>query len=217
MKSLQPVKLFLLAITACICLSQAESNQPDAQVSLRSNELKVGGLQWLFSNEQVTSAHLDNDHILDRVVGRIEGNSFRTEVFLSNSKSSTLLHTPLSFPAAEIKVYDIDNDNDNDVIVQEFGAPGILNAWLGDGQGQFVRSACLLRSLPSQPETQLKSGAVAVAASLSRLLLAYEKTASGFAFPGSGPRDAIGSARAPFISSPDRSPSISRGPPVLFV
>jgi hypothetical protein len=128
-----------------------------------------------------------------------------------------LLHTPLSFPAAEIRVYDIDNDNDNDLIVQEFGAPDILNAWLGDGQGQFVRSACLLRTLPSQPETQLKSGAIAVAASSSRMLLAFEKAACGFAFPAYGTRDAIASARCPQTSSTDRSPSISRGPPVPFV
>jgi len=217
MKSLQPVKLFLLAILACFCLSQGELNQPEAKVSLQSNEPAFDSLQWLLRNEQVTSAHLDNDHILDRVVGRIEGNSFRTEVFLSNSKGSTLLHTPLSFPAAEIKVYDIDNDNDNDLVVQEIGRPGILNAWLGDGQGQFVRSTCLLQSLPSQSETKLKSGAIAVAALSSHVLLAFEKTTAGFSFPNSRARDAIGNAHCPIISSTDRSPSISRGPPARFV
>ena len=217
MRLFQPVKLCLLAILVSVCVTQGGWNQPEAQVSLRSEELSFAAVQWPLKNEPATSAHLDGDQILDRVVGHIEGSGFRTEVFLSSSQSSIWLDNPLIFPVAEIKVYDIDHDNDNDLVVQEFGAPGILNVWLGDGQGHFVRSVCFLKSLPSEPETQLTGGHLVAAALVPNVWLAFEKTASGFAFAIAAPRDTLDDERDPLFSSADRFPSISRGPPVRLV
>lgn len=217
MRLFQPVKLCLLAIMVSVCITQGELNQPKAQISLRSDELSFAAMPGLLKKEQVTSAHLDDDQILDRVVGHLEGSSFRTEVFFSSGRNSMLLHNPLIFPLAEIKVYDIDHDNDNDLVVQEFGASGILNVWLGDGRGHFVRSACFLRSLPSRSETQLTCGGLAVAALVPNVWLAFEKTASGLVFAIAAPRDTLDDERDLLFSSADRSPSISRGPPARQV
>jgi hypothetical protein len=115
--------------SALIC---AEKNNPSFFVSIPDNAGE-DHCRWLV-------ADFDGDHISDLAVARSEASFIRVEIHLSTEPHETSIHHSSAEPGIRLFVYDVDRDNDQDLI---FASPASLSppaVWLNDGKGHFEQS-----------------------------------------------------------------------------
>jgi len=94
-------------------------------------------------------AQFDEDELDDRIVRRLEGRNLFVEIHLSGQAEPFRILNPVPSHFTRILVYDIDHDNDSDLIIQDLGGSQASRVWLGDGKGNLRPSPASLQSSQS--------------------------------------------------------------------
>jgi hypothetical protein len=117
-----------------------------------ANQAGGGHTTWLV-------ADFDGDHISDLAVGRTETSCFQLEIHLSTQPNKASVHHRDVLAGMAFLVYDIDRDNDQDLILANPGSLYPAAVWLNDGRGHFEETErlggfSLLREDPLTLETE---------------------------------------------------------------
>lgn len=100
-------------------------------------DLPVNDTFWLPSTEQVVS-NLNGDNSLDLITSRVEGSFYKLKVTLTgNNKVNSFTLSQPNIIGSKFFTYDVDQDNDNDIIVTSAISNKPLTIWLSDGKGNF--------------------------------------------------------------------------------
>jgi hypothetical protein len=98
-----------------------------------SNPAGAGHRTWLV-------ADFDGDRISDLVVGRTEDSCFRVDIHLSTQPGNASVCHSGVVAGMSLFVYDIDRDNDQDLILASPTSLSPAAVWLNDGKGHFEES-----------------------------------------------------------------------------
>ncbi len=98
-----------------------------------SEEAGAGLINWLI-------ADFDGDHISDLAIGRSGAFGFRVQIRLSTEGSETSIHHHSTEPGLRVLAYDVDRDNDQDLIFVSSTSLSPPAVWLNDGKGHFERT-----------------------------------------------------------------------------
>ena len=117
-----------------------------------ANQAGGGHTTWLV-------ADFDGDHISDLAVGRTETSCFQLEIHLSTQPNKASVHHRDVLAGMAFLVYDIDRDNDQDLILANPGSLYPAAVWLNDGRGHFEETErlggfSLVREDPLTLETE---------------------------------------------------------------
>ncbi len=94
---------------------------------------------WLSTTEQVVS-NLNGDNSPDLITSKVEGNFYKLQVSLTgNNKASNFTLSQPNVVGSRFFTYDVDQDNDNDIVVTSAISDRPLTIWLSDGKGNFKR------------------------------------------------------------------------------
>jgi len=104
-------------------------------------------------------ADFDGDRILDLARGHAEDSCFRVDIRLSTQGGDTSVRRSNVGAGTNFFVYDIDQDDDQDLILANFTSPSFATVWLNDGRGHFDESKQLdgftgVRKDPATVETE---------------------------------------------------------------
>src|SRR5882724_6472139 len=95
-----------------------------------ANQAGGGHSTWLV-------ADFDGDRISDLAVGRTEDSCFQVEIHLSTQTSNASVHHTDVVAGMSFFAYDIDRDDDQDLILANPNSLYPAAVWLNDGKGHF--------------------------------------------------------------------------------
>ena len=98
-----------------------------------SKEAGAGLRNWLI-------ADFDGDHISDLAIGRSGAFGVRVQIRLSTEGSETSIHHHSTEPGLRVLAYDVDRDNDQDLIFVSSTSLSPPAVWLNNGKGHFEQS-----------------------------------------------------------------------------
>ena len=123
-----------LAFLAVLLARQAESASSPVPLTLDQAVEEAGLYQsWLFSD-------LDGDKRPDLALGRSAAGGYTIEIRYSNSPETALLVLGRGVAFVRCVQFDVDRDNDQDLLVSSIGVLEYRSVWVNDGQGHFFRS-----------------------------------------------------------------------------
>jgi hypothetical protein len=145
------IKLLLLFVWFVLPAGGAAAIARPVASSGATNDLlrQTGQVEELFvetDEDGAQIAQFDEDEVDDRIVRRIEGRNLFVEIHLSGQAEPFRILNPVPSHLTRILVYDIDHDNDSDLIIHDLGGSQSSKVWLGDGMGNFRQAPASLQS-----------------------------------------------------------------------
>jgi hypothetical protein len=122
--------VFVLVQLAGLCVTAVCEDQRTSFFERSAPELVNGHRSWLI-------ADFDGDYIPDLAMGRNEHSCYQVEVQLSSERASAPVHQGHIDAGVKLFVYDIDQDDDQDLVLTSLTSLSPAAVWLNDGKGHF--------------------------------------------------------------------------------
>jgi hypothetical protein len=123
----------VLVQLAGLCATCVCEDQRTSFFERSAPELVNGHRSWLI-------ADFDGDDIPDLAMGRDEHSCYQVEVHLSTERTNASVHQGHIAAGVKLFVYDIDQDDDQDLVLTSLTSLSPAAVWLNDGKGHFDES-----------------------------------------------------------------------------
>lgn len=113
-----------------------------------SQSTVISSPKYLPSVNSIGSQDLDGDNHADYISSHADKYNYHVAVELSNNLTNTFYFSLTnSSPDINIFAYDIDKDNDKDIVITSAFSSQPLGIWLNDGKGKFQQDKTIHTSI----------------------------------------------------------------------